>query len=180
MKSVMASIRPKWCMRIWNGTKTCEVRKTKPKLETPFRCYVYASKGKDRLIEVMKDGAVNYGEVYHGKPIFIKTAEEGGYSLNRQMVIGYFTCDKVVEVTPSTLNEIIESGELEGFYTGMQIDDFLKYMGEKCYLWHISNFVGYFKAKPLSDFASWGAEEGHYMKVPPQSWCYVEDFEHDE
>ena len=35
-KAVMLSIRPKWVEKIANGKKTIEVRKTKPKLETPF------------------------------------------------------------------------------------------------------------------------------------------------
>lgn len=32
-KTVMLSIRPKWCEKIANGEKTIEVRKTKPKLK---------------------------------------------------------------------------------------------------------------------------------------------------
>ena len=43
MKSVMLSIRPKWCEMIASGEKTIEVRKTKPKLETPFKCYIYCT-----------------------------------------------------------------------------------------------------------------------------------------
>ncbi len=35
-KSVLISIQPKWCELIASGKKTVEVRKTKPKLETPF------------------------------------------------------------------------------------------------------------------------------------------------
>lgn len=35
MKAVLISIRPKWCEKIASGEKTVEVRKTKPKLETP-------------------------------------------------------------------------------------------------------------------------------------------------
>lgn len=40
-KAVMLSIRPKWCEKIINGDKTIEVRKTRPKLDTPFKCYIY-------------------------------------------------------------------------------------------------------------------------------------------
>ena len=35
-KAVMLSIRPKWVEKIASGEKTIEVRKTRPKLETPF------------------------------------------------------------------------------------------------------------------------------------------------
>ena len=43
MKAVLISIRPKWCEKISSGEKTIEVRKTKPKLETPFKCYIYCT-----------------------------------------------------------------------------------------------------------------------------------------
>lgn len=44
MKSVLISIQPKWCELIASGKKTIEVRKTKPKLETPFKVYIYCTK----------------------------------------------------------------------------------------------------------------------------------------
>lgn len=75
MKSVMISINPKWCELIVSGKKTVEVRKTKPKLETPFKVYIYMTKPKEKLLHVMKDGDENCGEIYHGKPVFIKTKE---------------------------------------------------------------------------------------------------------
>ena len=40
-KAVMLSIHPKWCEKIASGEKTIEVRKTRPKLETPFTAYIY-------------------------------------------------------------------------------------------------------------------------------------------
>lgn len=45
-KAVMLSIHPKWCEKIVNGNKTIEVRKTRPKLDTPFKCYIYCTSGK--------------------------------------------------------------------------------------------------------------------------------------
>ena len=42
-KSVLISMRPKWCEKITSGEKTIEVRKTRPKLDTPFRCYIYCT-----------------------------------------------------------------------------------------------------------------------------------------
>ena len=70
-KAVLISIQPKWCELILLGKKTLDVRKTKPNLKTPFKCYIYQTKVKDRLLQVMKDGDDNYGEIYHGKPVFI-------------------------------------------------------------------------------------------------------------
>lgn len=39
MKKVLISIRPEWCELIGRGQKTIELRKTKPKIDTPFKCY---------------------------------------------------------------------------------------------------------------------------------------------
>lgn len=55
-KAVMISIRPKWCEKIVNGEKTIEVRKTRPKLETPFKCYIYETQGRTDTPWVDKDG----------------------------------------------------------------------------------------------------------------------------
>ena len=53
MKSIMISIQPKWVKKIVNGEKTIEVRKNKPNLARPFKCYIYCTqnkKGQDPLL----------------------------------------------------------------------------------------------------------------------------------
>ena len=42
-KAVLISIRPEWGEKIINGRKTIEVRKTRPKMNPPFKCYIYRS-----------------------------------------------------------------------------------------------------------------------------------------
>lgn len=51
MKSALISIKPKYCELIANGKKTIEVRKTKPKLETPFKCYIYIA---HRILQILQ------------------------------------------------------------------------------------------------------------------------------
>ena len=46
MKAILMSIKHKWCEKIFSGEKTIEVRKTAPKLEPPFKVYVYESIGQ--------------------------------------------------------------------------------------------------------------------------------------
>lgn len=41
MKAVLISIRPEWCQKIMAGQKTIEVRKTRPRMDLPFKCYIY-------------------------------------------------------------------------------------------------------------------------------------------
>lgn len=96
MKSIMISIQPKWCAKIESGAKTIEVRKTRPKIETPFKCYIYCTKGKDILLQVMKDGDENYGEIYHGKPVFIKIPDKYYKFEQSGKVIGEFVCDRII------------------------------------------------------------------------------------
>lgn len=47
--AVLLSVRPKWCELIANGKKTVEVRKTKPKAEPPFKCYIYCTKPSKKI-----------------------------------------------------------------------------------------------------------------------------------
>ena len=73
MKSVLISIQPKWCELIASGKKTVEVRKTRPKLDLPFKCYIYETKGKQ--VEKITGCDITY--------------------YGRGKVIGEFVCDKI-------------------------------------------------------------------------------------
>lgn len=58
-KAVLISIQPKWCELIANGEKTIEVRKTKPKLKPPFKCYIYCTlKGSNEFFKENLNGDV--------------------------------------------------------------------------------------------------------------------------
>lgn len=199
-KAVMISIRPKWCEKIARGEKTIEVRKTRPKLEPPFKCYIYCTKAKERLIGILKDGDENYGETYHGKPVFIKLDEGSVCDMwgKRQKVIGEFTCDLIYELeTRSPGGSYYVKGEdqpttndvaRQSCLTLKDMHEYLK--GAKGYGWHISNLKIYDTPKELSKFSRpfencidkvcdefWCAscENGGHIKHAPQSWCYVEE-----
>ena len=81
MKSVLISIQPKWCELIASGKKTVEVRKTKPKLETPFKVYIYATKGDFGAL-IKRSG---------NKFLGYKEQNIGG------KVIGEFVCREITE-----------------------------------------------------------------------------------
>lgn len=186
MKSVLISIQPKWCELIANGQKTIDVRKTRPKIETPFKCYIYETKGKaDMPTFVDEDGHVSY--------------EVGG------QVIGEFLCDKIYNYIADdfvgaidfdgTIRETPVDGDF-GYWipeeksTCMSYYDILKYgKGETLYGWHISDLTIYDKPRELSKFVKYrgdwrnlavigaltGLDCNAYLKRPPQSWCYVEE-----
>lgn len=166
-KAVLISIKPKWCELILREKKTVEVRKTRPKLETPFKCYIYQTKGKERLIDIMKGSDNCYGETYHGKPVFIKMRENSGYAGlfgREQKVIGEFVCD-VIGLTAYTIDGYADIIDCK--FSCMSPSDFLEYgKGGVLYSWHISDLKIYDKPRELSEFG---------LTRPPQSWCYVEE-----
>lgn len=162
-KAVLLSIQPKWCGLIASGKKTIEVRKTRPKIETPFKCYIYQSKSKDTLIYVMKDGDEDYGVIYHGKPVFIKTYSKYSNPYE-QKVIGEFVCDRIIDVDCDSIAPFDKS---MGIYIDKQCclsrEELWKYTAGHCaYGWHISELKIYNNPKELSHFVricpEWGKE----------------------
>ncbi len=197
MKSVLISIRPKWCELIANSKKTVEVRKTKPKLETPFKCYIYCTE---------KD----YDKIFCVDKLMHKVFLNGN---GKQKVIGEFVCERIDRIgkrgIPNNFdycylslnewgNDDIEI-EITDIKKSCISKEELNLYGEKTnclYAWHISDLVIYDKPKELSEFHK-PCEEvknclnknfreagrcldkcsdcGNELTRPPQSWCYVEE-----
>lgn len=203
-KAIMLSIRPKWCEKICCGEKTIEVRKTRPKLDTPFKCYIYCT--KDKHLAFMQN---RFGT----KLIACMDAETAipvGGALGNGKIIGEFTCDRI--------DRLAQANESYGVY---DIDD--DYVFQTClengalwdyghgtplYGWHISGLKIYNMPKRLSEFfpvcryknddkscpsrrvaCSYQkydynpdgsinlVECGRTLERPPQSWCYVEEMD---
>nr|DAK00733.1 MAG TPA: hypothetical protein [Caudoviricetes sp.] len=85
-KAVMLSVRPKWCEKIASGEKTIEVRKTKPKLKTPFKCYIYCT----------LQGCNEFFRVDLGRDV--AKWNRGKWADRKGKVIGEFTCDRIYEI----------------------------------------------------------------------------------
>lgn len=182
-KAVLISIRPEWVEKIANEWKTIEVRKTKPYLETPFKCYIYCTAGNLSY-------KVNGGMVCN---------VSGG-----KMVVGEFVCDKITWLThigfsglPGIRLAAMKNGHTiddsfdfsESCLTTPQIEKYLG--GRDGYAWHISKLEIYDAPKRLNDFKLWNREckysdlglaipvcntcRSCYVYRPPQSWCYVEE-----
>ena len=180
-KAVMVSIRPKWCEKIANGEKTIEVRKTRPKLDTPFKCYIYCTlQGGNEFLRVDLGGDV-------------AKWNRGKWADRKGKVIGEFTCDRIYELAP--LNHAPDDVEKQACLTREEIVNYLKGTG---YGWHIVNLKIYDAPRELSEFRracpnSWYCEscamywenngtcgnESLQLKRAPQSWCYVEAMKDD-
>ena len=190
-KAVMLSIRPKWVEKIANGEKTIEVRKTKPKLETPFKCYIYCTLPK------------------YPHEDFIATDYPMPQFYGGGKVIGEFVCDCVTPLynvcmddwkrLAGGLHNIEKELVNQACLTEAKLHTYAG--GKNCFAWHISNLKIYDAPKKLGDFwrdcpeyselstNCWSCEnvcgDGNetdcntdgrlYLRRPPQSWCYVEE-----
>lgn len=163
-KAVLISIRPEWCNKILSGEKTVEIRKTRPKLETPFKAYIYCTKAPQQLITTFKDGEETMdGEIHHGKPVFVKFDKLLPDSVRgkTQMVIGEFICDDIRRIGPEycVVKEDIESAISGSCLTVPQVKDYAGWKSGMSYAdlkdlygWHISDLKIYDKPLPLSNF----------------------------
>lgn len=99
-KAIMQSVRPKWCELIAAGQKTIEVRKSKPKLETPFKCYIYCTNTKtigDFILCKSKENAKLFG--YNAaKDINKGFAKKEDIQLKGK-VIGEYVCYDITKYT---------------------------------------------------------------------------------
>lgn len=180
-KAVMLSIRPKWVEKIANGEKTIEVRKTRPKLDTPFKCYIYCT-GYDALWVL--DAPTR--EKYSFMVVAAYLENPKGANKGNGKVIGEFTCDRIYELAP--LDHAPDDVEKQACLTREEIVNYLKGTG---YGWHISDLLIYDQPRELSEFqrATDPCDSCHAeytwectgckklsgdIKRPPQSWCYVE------
>lgn len=194
MKSVLISIKPKYCELIANGRKTIEVRKTRPKLDTPFKCYIYET--------------LNKSKAYY---IIFRESTVG-------QIIGEFVCDNIETICPENfiVREDAERSLSGSCLTISEAKDYAGWKGKpicECkdlYGWHISDLKIYDTPKELSEFVTKGEcdcmdcakcawlDKGDSMAEieddcnlvyammsrgvelkpifrPPQSWRYVEE-----
>ena len=196
-KAVMISIRPEWCEKICDGEKTVEVRKTRPKLETPFKCYIYCTAERVGYEELwVLDAPSREKYLITAVCAYLQRAE--GASKGNRKVIGEFTCDRIYELeTKAPGGSYHVKGEDQpttndvARQSCLTLKDMHEYLQSKVgYGWHISNLKIYDTPKESSkfprpfencidkvcdEFACASCENGGHIKRPPQSWCYVEE-----
>lgn len=180
-KAVLISIRPKWCEKIVNGEKTIEVRKTRPKLQTPFKCYIYCTMDHPYI-------SVSCGEL---DKLNYRTNTVGRCN---GKVIGEFTCDQTFPIN------VFDNGSIQNWLfehmerSCLAYEELAGYIGngKTGHGWHISGLLIYDQPRELSEFQratdpcdschaeyTWECTDckklGGDIKRPPQSWCYVEE-----
>lgn len=174
MKAVLISIQPKWCEKIANKEKTIEVRKTKPSIQTPFKCYIYCTIGNGIKGDYLIPSNLQCGKV-----------------------ISEFVCDRIYEWTYNYNVGEYNIGGDSLCRTCLLYSEFENYgKGKTLYGWHISDLVIYDKPKELSEFSRscsysglcFSCKRASFKKDgnllcdteitrAPQSWCYVEELQ---
>ena len=178
------SVSPENCILIENGKKTVDIRKTRPKIKTPFKCYIYCVKGNiDSSFYCGLDGIKN------GK------------------ITGEFICDEIYPVKVHSNCAVQNWNWFKLSRSCLSLKEIAKYIGanKTGYGWHISDLVIYDEPKELSEFYAkcnkfdldkkevyeahctdcgneYGIAPCKYINKkwcipvtkPPQSWCYVE------
>jgi predicted transcriptional regulator len=181
MKSVMISIRPKWCELIASGKKTIEVRKTKPQVLPPFKCYIYCTQ-TDELVSapgwpgrVIGEFICDWCDPF--KPCHADFAElslgslvtpRGLYAYaNGKTLYGWHITDLKLYAEPKEISEF-ERWWNDG-------DDIRPCQNGKRCQYLIYDYTEDCQACAI-DF---DGTDCPYLKVkrPPQSWCYVEETE---
>ena len=205
MKAVMISIRPEWCEKIISGEKTVEVRKTRPKLEPPFKCYIYCTQNSVSNPTVRKryeniSGTLLLSEFWTSS------------------VIGEFVCDAIYDCDADSIGLFDKNTKEYLSGSCMNYEQICSYAKGLLPLfgWHISDLVVYDGPRTIKDFLTVdkkavkncsyrertgqaeivtkhnGWIKGSYLckidgitwcypchtknlEKAPQSWCYVEE-----
>lgn len=182
-KAVLISIHPEWREKIINGQKTI-VRKTRPKIETPFKCYIYETK------------AINH----HSILVDLDGEQRTVFEKGSGKIIGEFICERVEKYGEDTEYGKYYMSEDECRNACLTNGDISYYaQGKDIYCWYISDLAIYDKPRELKEFYKQnpcGAYSpikdicdlpipcvevpnllcrGIRLTRPPQSWCYVEE-----
>ena len=183
----MLSLRPQWCEKIFNGSKTIEVRKTRPLIDMPFKVYVYQTKIKFKV----KNWQENFQSI-----VF---TPNGGVEDGNGKVIGSFVCDRIDEYTFSDYEARYRINDVDIAKTCLNHPELIAYgKGKPLYGWHITEPKLFDKPRDITEFALYGrcaedcdeydfcardSEDGRmsckyfkrtFLKRPPQSWVYCE------
>lgn len=175
-KVILMSIRPEWLVKILNGEKTIEIRKTMPKCEFPIDVYLYCTKGKPLFRLPTNDKKEWFVEVPYGWVVDKKMGFNG-------RVVAKFTLNKCYELEYEDTygesyfwkNTVISGRELckKSCLDDCELDDYSN--GKALYAWHIDDLVIFnepmelreFSASPYTDWVE------YRVRKAPKSWQYI-------
>lgn len=189
-KEVLISIRPEWVKKILAGEKTLEVRKTRPKLETPFKVYIYCTSGRPDLNIPISPERLMQDYLDTGSMRSLNCP------LGNGKVVGEFVCDSIVTYNYDYCPHPEIGMDYDCGDSWWEIDDedlksaclaeeefrYYAFGREAMYGWHISDLKIYDVPLELMAFRKPELPTGlryeeDAIKRPPQSWRYVEELQ---
>lgn len=174
-KAVLFSIRPEWCAKILSGEKTVELRKTAPDIPTPFKCYIYETKGKTSVPWMDEDGHM----IFKG----------------RGLVVAEFICPEVEPFSAPYPAFMEQTDPIFLEKSCLTYWDVHQYLGQRTGKGiHIADLKIYDRPKELGEFKRWNRTEENVpcahmkwlyepcetckecgVRHPPQSYMFVEE-----
>ena len=162
-KAVILSIRPEWCRKILLGEKTIEVRKTRPKIYDPFKCYIYCTHSGSN--EFFKSSLYSDIAWWNGEQ----------WGKKKGHVVGEFICNRIYDYTAfldfgsniseyEMLQRSCLTKEQIKKYENPKVIDGTMYCG--VHAWSIEKLVVYDTPKALNEFG---------LIRAPQSWAYCKE-----
>lgn len=151
MSEVMINLSPKECLSILKDKKSILVKKTAPKIETPFVGYVYCPEPKRKWgLSLCRDE--------YGVGFVFRCNYEAARNYNMEIlsgkVIGEFVCNSIIPISVSYSNPEHHMAQREFPLTGMTDKEIMDRLGNGvtgCG-WVISDFTLYDQPKELSEF----------------------------
>lgn len=166
MKKILLSVRPKYCELIFNGKKTIEVRRTRPKLEPPFEVLVYCTMPKERWSvghQIFFNDTLYTlptGELKLGDALELIADWLGKYDANNFLngkVIGSFICDRIFELKingddyGNYWHEWDDEGDIQDMC--LSYEELETYLGKSVgHGWHITEPKLFDEPRALSEF----------------------------
>lgn len=163
-KSVLISIRPRWVEKIAREEKTIEVRKTRPKMDPPFKCYIYCTKAQNPVLVALQNLEDSPAIMTCGTGTRRYPVEDASWArLLNGTVCGEFTCDHIYQYTTMAIKDgtdicdedmerlsCLTHRELADYEASSMKGEGLWYFG--LYGWHIANLKIYDEPKELDSF----------------------------
>lgn len=183
-KVILMSIRPEWLVKILNGEKTIEIRKSMPKCELPIDVYLYCTKGKPYLMSIFNEWELTKYKTDMSKS---KNLFNGN-----SKVVAKFTLNKVEEVVDNgssyRINNDVAHTNKVAINSCLDFKEMKKYLeGKNGFAWHIDNLVIFDKPKELGEFSIFKRQTiycgmdcppytdwvEYKVRKAPQSWQYA-------
>lgn len=170
-RSILLSVKPEWLVKILNGEKTIDIRKTTPKCDLPIDVYLYCCKGKKNHLFLPPEYFM-FPEDETSQPYCdIKPILDIDEMLDGK-VVAKFTLNKVDDLSRYAYN--FKDNFLILNKACVNTKYLQKYTKNRpiLFAWYIENLHIFDKPIPLIGNNFVNPKTYIPIKKAPQSWCY--------